>query len=49
MNWSRLAIVVVLILGMWMHFMSDALDRNAVSLGALWARVDSLEAQAEVD
>ena len=50
MFWNRLAIVAVLILAMWLHFIGEAADRNAAtinrnaaSLGALWARVDSLE------
>ena len=56
MFWNRLAIVTVLILAMWLHFIGEATDRNTAaiqtstaSLGALWCRMDSLAARTEVD
>lgn len=39
--------VLILILAGWLHFVGQSTDRNTASLGALWARVDSLEAARE--
>ncbi len=47
MFWNKLAIIVVLVLAWYVHIIGQTADRNTASLGALWARVDSLQTLSE--